>query len=229
MYNLSNVPLTEDQLDLLSRGLRFSVTSFKPDRFQLEADTNNFVRRLRLKGYFHGHTQNADKSLALFEHPSNLRRSTHRNWTPNSGRNINLDRYINVVKEAIIGESGHSKTYLNITNNEQKALKELISRAGRDSIILRADKGGVTCVLSREDYITKANQQLKDTNTYKHLKHDTTNHIKTTVQKLLIEMKKDNIRDNELFHNMFPSNIKPGRLYFLPKIHKTGNPGRLIT
>ena len=54
------------------------------------------------------------------------------------------------------------------------------------------------------------------------------NHIKTTVQKLLIEMKKDNIIDNELFHNMFPLNIKPGCLYFLPKILKTGNPGRPI-
>ena len=40
-------------------------------------------------------------------------------------------------------------------------------------------------------------------------------------------MKKDYVIDNELFH-MFPSNIKPGCLYFLSKIHKTGNPGRPI-
>ena len=47
------------------------------------------------------------------------------------------------------------------------------------------------------------------------------------MQKLLTEMKKDNIIDNKLFH-MFSSNIKPVCLYFLPKIHKTGNPGRSI-
>ena len=157
VYNLLNVPLAKDQLDLLSRGLEFSVTQSKPDHFQLEADTNDFVRRLRLKEYFHRHTRNADKSLALSEHPSNLQKSTHRNWTPDSGRNINLDSYINVVKEAIIGKSGHLKTYHNITNNKQKALKELVSRARRDLIIFPADKDGRICVLSHKGYITKAN------------------------------------------------------------------------
>ena len=41
-------------------------------------------------------------------------------------------------------------------------------------------------------------------------------------------MKTENIIDNELFCNMFPLNIKPGRLHFLPKIHKTSNPDKLI-
>ena len=41
-------------------------------------------------------------------------------------------------------------------------------------------------------------------------------------------MKTENIIDNELFCNMFPFNIKPGRLHFLPKIHKTSNPDKLI-
>ena len=46
VYNLSNVPLTEDQLDLFNRGLGFSITSSKPDCFWLDADTNDFFCRL---------------------------------------------------------------------------------------------------------------------------------------------------------------------------------------
>ena len=42
-------------------------------------------------------TQNASKSLALPEHPPDLQQSTHRNWTPDSGHNINLDIYINTL------------------------------------------------------------------------------------------------------------------------------------
>ena len=128
----------------------FSVTPSKPDRFQLGADTNDFVR---LKEHFHGHTQSADNLLALSELPPNLRQFTHRNWTPNSGRNINLDSYIKVVKEAIIGKSGNSIIYPNLTNNKQKALKEVISKAGRNLIILlliKADVGSVVEWLKRQ-------------------------------------------------------------------------------
>ena len=53
---------------ILVSDLGFSVTPSQPYRFQLEADTNDFVRRLRLKEYFHENMQNADKSLALSKH-----------------------------------------------------------------------------------------------------------------------------------------------------------------
>ena len=143
----------------------FSVTPSKPNRFQLEADTNDFVR---LKEHFHGHTQSADNSLALSELPPNLRQFTHRNWTPNSGRNINLDSYINVVKEAIIGKSGNSIIYPNPTNNEQKALKEVVSRAGRNLIILPADKGRCR----QRGRVVKAPDSLPTRSLFKtHLRH----------------------------------------------------------
>ena len=41
-------------------------------------------------------------------------------------------------------------------------------------------------------------------------------------------MKKDNVIDQNLYIGLLPISPVPGRLYFLPKVHKQGNPGRPI-
>ena len=71
-----------------------------------------------------------------------------------------------------------SRIYPNITDTEKEALEELKLRAGRDLIIMPADKGGGTCVLSRDDYIAEADRQLSDTNTYQILNGDVTTRSK---------------------------------------------------
>ena len=40
--------------------------------------------------------------------------------------------------------------------------------------------------------------------------------------------KKDNVIDQNLYSSLLPTSPVPGRLYFLPKVHKQGNPGRPI-
>ena len=67
-------------------------------------------------------------------------------------------------------------------------------------MILPADKDGVTCVVSREDYVKEDNRQLSDPATYKVLNHDVTNKVKKSVEELLVGIKKDNVVDqNPLF------------------------------
>ena len=41
-------------------------------------------------------------------------------------------------------------------------------------------------------------------------------------------MKKDNVIDQNLYLSLLPTSLVPGRFYFLPKVHKQGNPGRPI-
>ena len=41
-------------------------------------------------------------------------------------------------------------------------------------------------------------------------------------------MKKDSAIDQNLYSSLLPTSHVPGRLYFLPKVHKQGNPGRSI-
>ena len=52
MINLSSKPLTEKQINLLRRGLKFTPTS-KSNTIELKSDIQEFTRKLRLSEYFH--------------------------------------------------------------------------------------------------------------------------------------------------------------------------------
>ena len=52
VVNISNVPLSEDERDLLSRGLSFCPKPSNIDCFQLEVDICQFFSRLRLKEFY---------------------------------------------------------------------------------------------------------------------------------------------------------------------------------
>ena len=91
-----------------------------------------------------------------------------------------------------------------------------------------ADKGGGTYVVSRKDYDKEGNRQLSDPATYKVLNHYITNEVKKSPEELLVGMKKDNVIDQNLYLSLLPTSPVPERLYFLPKVHKQGNPGRPI-
>ena len=48
------------------------------------------------------------------------------------------------------------------------------------------------------------------------------------MEELWVEMKKHNVVDQNLYLSLLPTLSVLGRLYFLPKVHKQGNPGRPI-
>ena len=53
VVNISNVPLSSAEQDLLSRGLSFCPKPSQIDQFQLEEDIQPFFRRLQLKEFLH--------------------------------------------------------------------------------------------------------------------------------------------------------------------------------
>ena len=55
----------------------------------------------------------------------------------------------------------------NITNEEYKALKEL--RKNGQIVILKADKGGATVILNKEDYVSKMESHLDLSGCYKNI------------------------------------------------------------
>ena len=95
-------------------------------------------------------------------------------------------------------------------------------------MILPADKGGGTCVVSRKDYDKEGKRPLSDPATDKVLNHDITNKVKKSVEELLVGMKKDNVIDQNLYLSLIPTSPVPGRLYVLPNVLKQDNPGRPI-
>ena len=112
----------------------------------------------------------------------------------------------------------------NLTQHERQALRNLKKR--QDIIIKPADKGSGTVVMDRTWYIDECNRQLNDPKFYKKQDGDITNLIQKRVTTYVQRMLKDGYIDEKTKQYLIQTNVKPGRFYILPKIHKTGNPGR---
>ncbi|XP_046391554.1 uncharacterized protein LOC124159689 [Ischnura elegans] len=102
-----------------------------------------------------------------------------------------------------------------------EALSKL--KSDESPIILRADKGNATVLMTRKDYNEKISQLLDDP-AYQQLKSNPTTRIERQVKELI---KRSSI-PQETQRNLIPSAEKPPRLYGLPKIHKEGVPLRPI-
>lgn len=111
----------------------------------------------------------------------------------------------------------------NLTKDEASALLEL--RKNKDIIILPADKGNSTVVMSRHHYHDKVIHLLED-NTYGKLRKDPTN-CKSIERKnsQLIQRAK---LPPTITKSILPKESRSPRFYGLPKIHKADTPLRPI-
>lgn len=118
--------------------------------------------------------------------------------------------------------------HYNLSKSESKALKALKDQ--EDIVIKPADKGGAVVVMNKTDYIAEGNRQLSNSNFYKQLTTDPTLNTIRRINTILQEMFDNKHIDNDTFDYLRPleNEAKAGRFYMLPKIHKTGNPGRPI-
>ena len=114
----------------------------------------------------------------------------------------------------------------NITKQEVQALVELKNDQSR--VILTEDKGVAIVIMDKEDYQEKAKALLEDQGTYKALKSDPTNRIKTKLISLLKKIKSEGGIDDIQYKKMYPTGGVPPKFYGLPKIHKRGIPLRPI-
>ena len=95
-------------------------------------------------------------------------------------------------------------------------------------LVTRADKGNVTVVMERQDYLTKMTNMLNDTDTYIFVNKDPTRKLISQLHDMLSRWKnKDYIPDSLYRHLNRTEGILP-RAYGLPKIHKPGCPLRII-
>ena len=77
-------------------------------------------------------------------------------------------------------------------------------------------------------YIDECNRQLTDTKFYRRLNEDMTADIQKRVTVYVNRMHKDKLINDKTKLYLIQSDVKPGRFYILPKVHKPGNPGRPI-
>ena len=108
----------------------------------------------------------------------------------------------------------------NITNEEYKALKEL--RKNDQIVILKADKGGATIILNKEDYVNKMKSHLDLSGCYKKLNK---NPLSCITREVAETIKRPYI-DDDIKKKLLTSDPLIPRIYGLPNIHKSGIPLR---
>ena len=118
----------------------------------------------------------------------------------------------------------HSRN--NLTFDEKRALDQLSQRT--DILICKADKGGATVILDVKDYIREANRQLGDKNFYRKLDSDPTNTHLELVSNAIDTLQRQNHLHKKIAEGLKQPVARTPRLYLLPKIHKSGNPGRPV-
>ena len=113
-----------------------------------------------------------------------------------------------------------------MTKTEKVALRTL--KSNTDIVIKPADKGSAVVVRDKEHYISEAERKLGDRQFYKPWDYDPKLEFQSKVTKTLNKLLNLGYRSKENFDYLSVPQLKVGRFYLLPKIHKTGNPGRPI-
>ncbi|XP_072438985.1 uncharacterized protein [Chiloscyllium punctatum] len=216
-----DLPLTEDERSVLSKGLTFIPLRPRINEFNTRRDIEQFFRRLRLRAYFH----NQD-SRPPSEDPFAHLQHTASTWTPRAGLLPALDLFIYNCRRDINRLNLSSPLpHSNLSPSQRAALQSLCSNP--NLTIKPADKGGAVVVWRTDLYTAEAKRQLEDTSSYCSLDHDPTPHHQTIISQTIQNL----ITSGDLpptASNLIVREPRTARFYLLPKIHKPDHPGRPI-
>ena len=218
VVNLSSRKLSEPEISLLSKGLRFIPTPTSINFAEIKEDLEKFGRNLRLKWYFRDSEENFSYDLFKPKSTFNPRKV-----------DASIEIYLSRLEEELENISNNYKSgFNNLTSDERKALYSL--KNDKSIIIKGADKGSAVIVWDREDYIKEADSQLGDASVYEEITADPLPALKRVIQSSLRKIKDRREISQKTLDYFMVNNPKLGRFYLLPKIHKRleNVPGRPV-
>ena len=232
VFNRSSKILTQDEEDLLSKGLKFVPTRKKVNISKMLADLREWERRMRLREFFFDNQDNNhdDGQLDRGNIQSKIyheeeARQRNKIWMPPSKRDPALDLYIELVKDDIL-DGLHNVKEGNLSKGEEIAMKSLMND---DSIIIRpADKGSGIVIMDTEEYVRRVEQDLEKNDTYIQIDKDPTDSVSTKVRKIVKGLHRQGAINEKQMKYMTPSFSKGGIVKGNPKVHKQEMPMRTI-
>ncbi|KAK3082729.1 hypothetical protein FSP39_003613 [Pinctada imbricata] len=116
---------------------------------------------------------------------------------------------------------------MNITKGEENALKSLMND---NSIIIRpADKGSGIVIIDAASYKTDIEKELLSNGTYEQILETTVQKLDRKLKKTVNDMYKNGVITSDMKKYLLPSgDARKGRVQANQKLHKTGNPNRII-
>ena len=99
---------------------------------------------------------------------------------------------------------------------------------GDDIIRSTADKGDAVVIQDVKDYIKEAKQQLNNKQCSREINHNPTGTNKKLIDQTTERFKKERLSKDKVTDGLKVENSRTPKFCTLPKIHKLGNPGRLV-
>ena len=93
-----NLPLTDSEKSVLSKGLNFVPITKRTNEFSIKQDVEKFLRRVQLKAFFHDKEDDSDTSNKDIFETLLVRKSK---WTPPEGQFASLDFFTKKCRHAI--------------------------------------------------------------------------------------------------------------------------------
>lgn len=218
VINLSSKTLSEPEINLLSKNLKFVPTPKSSSIMDMEVDVKDFVRKLQLKELFHNKSvtnSSIVKPLSDFlPHIDNVKNPILKNVCQN----------LNSLAENLTNFLPEEKVYRNINEDEDKALEDL--KNDSSIIIKEADKGGSVVIMNKSYYIEKIETMLKSSKTFKKQSENIDNQNMAKVKQLASKYKSILTSDEQTYIANFEN--KTANYYGLPKIHKSSSIKELV-
>ena len=208
ILNLSSHKLSQDEISILEKGLKFTPTPTKPHLNEIKTDISVFTRRIQLAEFFHN-TENTDDSLVR----------NNSKWTPPLGRSMALDSFIKNVTGIPLANTPQTTQSCksNINIKQRHAINDLINN--KNIIIKEADKGGAVVIMNTTHYKQMSDNILNDISYYKPLDKDPQKTERIQYNRLL-NKHKTCLREKE-FKYLKEFETKHSQFYGLPKVHKS--------
>ena len=211
--NLSNKILTNQEIDILNKGLEFVYPSTKFDEITFISNIETYF--VNLLGYCTDKKDYCEKDAD--EQPTY-------SLTPTQLHNANRIRSI--------CNNFHSKANQIIKAHKNKTIEinKILKNLSKDNTIqiTKPDKGKGIVIMDKGEYNNKMLDILKDTTTFKELKNDITILQEDKLTRKLKQLRNDKFITEHEYNYCKPCGSQPGRIYGLPKIHKPNIPLRPI-
>ena len=173
IVNLSDYNLSESEISILSKGLKFCPTPGYHEVSEVQSDLDRFHRQLRLKHFFHfreddnlsgSQSWGGPSSMRVdlsegFDHPKFRNKST---WQPKGPQALEAFAFSNDCQ--LLRQTDFRRPRDNLSPSERSALKKL---KNLENIIIKpANKGSAVVLQNTSDYITEGFRQLNDRKFY---------------------------------------------------------------
>lgn len=232
--NLSKLTLSDPEIQVLSKNLKFVPTPTPPRTWELINDFEDLARRMRNRLW-------AFENKIKFKHEPFTDRGQRR--TDNNSGNISLENYLTatkieianlhsskrfsreeLLKNAVQNMHRNRRFKRRLKGNFNSKMRAVLRKLqnNKNIIIKKSDKGNCTVVTDREQYIKEGKRQLNSCAHYMQIENDVTNNVALLVHQTLAKLLANGEITEKNLKYLSPigtKKIKTAELYLLNKIH----------